>query len=305
MLPCCGLPFTMRPRTRRAKGGGPAECKAFFVEHNVAAPTAHWIARLLGFKPSMRAIQQHVSRMFSLLPAFASIMPQRCRRAGANGCIRLEEIHNAAANSGLAFQAVDLPMYLLKEHLKTLPQPEGWVDDRRHIPFSHADLYQFAGLVSVASVGGANLTESFKWGRSDAPWVWCQGEILESMPDHSGGHKSGWHKHGAGKVAERLRTTFDAQKEYFEENLGLKPEEWVALLGAHSIGKVAGLMPNHNKVAMTPFDRTPTVFDNQYYKDLELASASALLSLCPQGRRPGDACSARVVCPLPHPHPPY
>ena len=60
---------------------------------------------------------------------------------------------------------------------------------------------QFGGLVAVAELNGTNVTEAFKWGRSDHPWIWCQGEILESMPDHSGGHKAGWHKHGAGMVA--------------------------------------------------------------------------------------------------------
>ena len=89
--------------------------------------------------------------------------------------------------------------------------------------------------------------------------------------------------------AERLRTTFETQRDYFEDNLGLTPEEWVALLGAHSVGRAAGVRSDHNKVASLPFDPTPTLFDNEYFKSLALASDSALLSLCPQARRPGDA----------------
>jgi catalase (peroxidase I) len=181
----------------------------------------------------------------------------------------------------------------LSEHAATLEKdgrkPAGYWHASEFSPYSSADLVQFAGLVSVAELNGTNLTGAFKWGRSDYPWIWCQGEILQSMPDHSGGHKAGWHKHGAGMVAERLRTTFETQKEYFEDNLGLKPEEWVALLGAHSVGRAAGVRSDHHKAGSLPFDPTPTLFDNEYYKSLALASDSALLSLCPQARRPGDA----------------
>jgi hypothetical protein len=59
----------------------------------------------------------------------------------------------------------------------------------------------------------------------------------------AGGHKAGWHRHGAGRVAERLRTAFEDVRDYFEGVLGLGPGEWVALLGAHTVGRVAGLDP--------------------------------------------------------------
>lgn len=117
----------------------------------------------------------------------------------------------------------------------------------------------------------------------------CQGETQSNLPDFSGGHKHGWHTHGAAKVAERLQSTFEVSKKYFETVLGLTPQQWVALLGAHSVGRVSGLDPGGSKVAKTPFDATPNTFDNQYFKDIELFKDSAMISACPQGRRPGEA----------------
>ena len=64
-------------------------------------------------------------------------------RAGPNGCIRTEEVHGAAANSGLAFTVVEMPAYLLNAHLATLVQPDGWFADEDKIPFSYADMYVF------------------------------------------------------------------------------------------------------------------------------------------------------------------
>ena len=88
---------------------------------------------------------------------------------------------------------------------------------------------------------------------------------------------------------DSLRTTFETQKERFEDDLGLKPEEWVALPGAHSVGRAAGVRSDHHKAGQLRFDPNPTLFENECYKSLALASDSALLSLCPQARRPGDA----------------
>jgi len=216
-------------------------------------------------------------------------------RGGPNGCMRFEDVHGAAPNAGLAFGLDGAPNSMIKkllEEQKGTAREVGEIDQyaEQH-PFSQADLYQFAGVVAVAELSGGqvNLTGAFRWGREDAPWLWCQGEAQDAMPDFSGGHKSGWHKHGAARVTERLQTTFETSREYFEGTLGLQPEEWVALLGAHSVGRVAGLDPGGSKAHMLPFDDTPDRFDNMYFKTLKLYGDSARISLCPQAHRPGDA----------------
>ena len=190
-------------------------------------------------------------------------------RGGPNGCMRFESVHGAAPNAGLAFGLDTAATDLLRQFINLnqgSAQEVGAIGQWDAIsPFSAADLYQFGAIVTVAelSKGRADLTAQFKWGREDAPLLWCQGELQDAMPDFSGGHKSGWHKHGAGKVAERLQTTFDVSREYFEKTLGLTPKEWVALLGAHSVGRVAGLDPGGAKSGLTPFDSTPDTLDNE------------------------------------------
>ena len=42
------------------------------------------------------------------------------------------------------------------------------------------------------------------------------------------------------------------------------PPVWVALLGAHTVGHVAGLNPAGSKASLSPFDDTPNQFDNKY-----------------------------------------
>ena len=257
-------------------------------------------------------------------------------KSGANGCMRFEEVHGSAPNSGLAFGLDSAAKDIISDWLKhtgtcavkasgsnddcgaaatsdacTAATASGGGSDAANecvftsdadkvgyswgggpvnrSPFSDADLYQFAAIAAVAEMGGTNITSRFRWGRPDAPYMWCQGETQSNLPDFSGGHKHGWHTHGAGKIAERLQSTFDVSKEYFESVLGLSPRQWVALLGAHSVGKVSSLDPGGSKVAKIPFDSTPTTFDNQYFKDIELFKDSAMISACPQSRRPGEA----------------
>ena len=140
-------------------------------------------------------------------------------RGGPNGCMRFGEIAGANANAGLGSVEADVRSKTGYEH-------------------SHADVFQFAGVVAVAAMNGPDLMESFRWGRVDAPWLLCQGEIAQAMPDHSGGQNAGYHAHGAAKVQERLAATHQSNKDYFEGELGMPPEQWVALLGAHTVGQV-------------------------------------------------------------------
>eukprot|EP00927_Polykrikos_kofoidii_P023347 TRINITY_DN21548_c0_g1_i6.p1 TRINITY_DN21548_c0_g1~~TRINITY_DN21548_c0_g1_i6.p1 ORF type:complete len:360 (-),score=37.75 TRINITY_DN21548_c0_g1_i6:828-1835(-) len=102
-------------------------------------------------------------------------------------------------------------------------------------------------------------------------------------------HKEGWFQHGAAPVRQRLQTSFDTLKQYFEEQLGLEARHWVALLGAHTVGHVAGLDPHFSKTLKDPFDNTPETFDNLYFQNLDLFHISGMTSLCPQARRPGNA----------------
>lgn len=58
-------------------------------------------------------------------------------------------------------------------------------------------------------------------------------------------------------------------------------------MGAHTVGRVAGLL--ETKATAVDFDDTPDAFDNEYFKKLKLFSDSAMTSMCPQTRRPGEA----------------
>ena len=199
-------------------------------------------------------------------------------RSGSNGCMRFEETHGSAANVGIAFM-VEGPQQLVSHRVaQNLNTPN---------PFSYADLYQFAGVASVALLGGPDMTARFRWGRADAPWLWCQGETQTNMPDVNGGHKEGWHRHGAARITQRLQTTFESLQTYFESTLLMPPQQWVALVGAHTVGRVAGLL--EAKVAAVDFDDTPHTFDNEYFKQLKLFADSARTSMCPQTRKPGEA----------------
>ena len=195
-------------------------------------------------------------------------------KGGPAGCMRFESVQGTQANFGIPFMIDEIPWAI------------GGCTTC-YAPWSAADIIQFAGAVASAEMGGPNFSTSMKWGRSDDPWILCQGELQKAMPDHGGGHKDGWHAHGAGNVDARLNTTLAASRAYFEGVLGLEPAIWVALLGAHSVGGVAGV--GNAKAAVVHFDETPGDLDSKYYQRLELAADSGKTSLCPQMRSPGGA----------------
>lgn len=146
---------------------------------------------------------------------------------GARGCMRFEHVHGNAPNIGLAF--------LIEPPLAAAVGCSPGVDGDNC--FSMADILQFAGGVAVGYANGPSLAGSIKWGRVDAPRMFCPGELQTNMPDASGGHKEGSNIFGSSNVQARLQTVFYQTKRYFEEQLELEPEDWIAYLsGGHSIG---------------------------------------------------------------------
>ena len=209
-------------------------------------------------KPALLRLAFHDAGTYSANPA--SI------RGGPNGCIRFREIQGANANAGLGGVESD-------------------VISKTSYTHSKADIYQFAGVVAVAAMNGPDLRGQFRWGRVDAPWLLCQGEIAQAMPDHSGGQNAGYHKHGAAAVQERLEETHASNKAYFEGALGMVPEQWVALLGAHTVGQVMGI--GSNKAQPFAFDTTMFEFDTVYYRSLQAFAKSGGTSMCPGMNKPG------------------
>ena len=139
-----------------------------------------------------------------------------------------------------------------------------------------------------ASAGRTNLYNSLKWGRVDAPRLFCTGELQNYMPDSKGGHKEGTMKYGSSNIQQRLDTVYDTMKVYFEEQLGLTHQQWVAYLtGGHSVGGVRGLISARN--TRFDFDPTPKKMDLLYLDRIQKASKTNLLSLCTQTKKPGPS----------------
>jgi catalase (peroxidase I) len=85
------------------------------------------------------------------------------RQGGAQGCMRFEHVHGNAANRGLAFT------------IDRLPAAIGCHDWQ--CPFSVADILQYAGSVAVEYTGGPKFSSDVKWGRPDAGYLFCLGEL--------------------------------------------------------------------------------------------------------------------------------
>ena len=93
------------------------------------------------------------------------------------------------------------------------------------------------GAVATEVANGPSIARYVKWGRTDAPRIFCTGELQLTMPDATGGHKEGSNMFGSSNVQSRLQTVFNQTRTYFEEQLELMPEDWIAYLaGGHSIG---------------------------------------------------------------------
>mmetsp|Transcript_41726 Transcript_41726/g.49983 ORF Transcript_41726/g.49983 Transcript_41726/m.49983 type:complete len:915 (-) Transcript_41726:159-2903(-) len=205
-------------------------------------------------------------------------------RGGARGCLRFEHVHGNAANEGIAFSIDAIG--------KSLGCGGIWNGRFTQCPWSMADILQFSGAVSIDEMGGPKFSSRMSWGRPDDAYIFCQGEMQLRMPDADGGHKKGFNEvgpngNGTGAVA-RLKIVFESTRRYFEDQVGLNKHEWVALLGAHTIGGVRGLV-NPARNTRLNFDAQPNTFDNSYYKRLMVAMNSNLLSLCPMSRKLGPS----------------
>ena len=211
-------------------------------------------------------------------------------KGGPQGCMRFEHVQGNEGNVGLHF-TIDVigPSIGCGSIVGT-----GYFED---CPWSVADVLQFAGaFASVQMLENYDnhrldsILAGLRWGRPDAPMILCQGELQLNQPDHDGGHLAGFFKHGSsieGNTDLRLIGAFDSLREYFEDRLGMEPKHWTAILGAHSVGGVRGLIQARNTRFM--FDDTPNILDNKYYQRLLLAAASDFASLCPMNKKMGHA----------------
>lgn len=201
---------------------------------------------------------------------------------GARGCMRFEHVHGNPANLGLAGLMEDFFWEAIG------CQPGKLVDWQTEECWSMADALQYAGAVAVDAALGPSFSDAVKWGRPDAPRLFCTGELQLTMPDATAGHRAGAEVFGSSNVSDRLQTVFKATKAYFEQQLLLSHEDWIAYLaGGHSVGGVKGLIEAKN--TRFNFDATPLLFDNLYLERVDRSARTSLMSLCPQMAKMGDS----------------
>merc|ERR1712194_949051 len=158
-------------------------------------------------------------------------------KGGAQGCMRFDHIHGNAANIGLAFFIDHLP--------GAVKCSAHW--DKWDCPFSVADIMQYAGAIAVEYTQGPSLSSDLKWGRVDAGYIFCLGELQLHMPDANGGHNEGAFHVGPSNIQARLEIVLNSSVAYFEDQFGLSKNEWIAFLGGgHSLGGVKGLIQARN-----------------------------------------------------------
>ena len=156
---------------------------------------------------------------------------------GARGCMSYEHVHGAAPNIGLAF-VMEQPLWDAVGCVPGAGEGQDWLGC-----WSMADVLQYTSLVAIEAAQGPVFADQMLRGRPDAPRLFCSDELQTTMPGVGGWHKEGSILRGSSNVADRLQTTYDATKAYFEGQLGLTTEEWIAYLGgSHSLGGVKGLI---------------------------------------------------------------
>eukprot|EP00808_Paulinella_micropora_P031751 g3733.t1 len=107
---------------------------------------------------------------------------------------------------------------------------------------SFADFMHFAGYLAVKLSAPAYTDElEFKWGRTDCP---------HQMPYF-------------GNMPSAEEQSFDYYWSFFDA-MGLSPTDMIALLGAHTVGR----LDRSNMGYEGPWVYQPAVFDNEYYKIL-------------------------------------
>jgi cytochrome c peroxidase len=144
------------------------------------------------------------------------------------GTIRFKEELSHGANAGL-------------------DKPVSWLEPvkAKHPGVSYADLYTLAGAVAIEAMGGPTI--AWRAGRVDA---------LDPSAVTPDGRLPEADQGSPPKTAAALRTVF--------YRMGFDDREIVALSGAHALGRCHA----ENTGYVGPWDGTPTIFSNIYYKFL-------------------------------------
>ncbi|GAX79031.1 hypothetical protein CEUSTIGMA_g6471.t1 [Chlamydomonas eustigma] len=144
------------------------------------------------------------------------------------GTIRFKEELSHGANAGL-------------------DKPVAWLEPvkAKHPAVSYADLYTLAGAVAIEAMGGPTI--AWRAGRVDA---------LDPSAVTPDGRLPEADQGSPPKTAAALRTVFN--------RMGFDDREIVALSGAHALGRCHA----ENSGYVGPWDGTPTIFSNIYYKFL-------------------------------------
>ena len=137
----------------------------------------------------------------------------------------------------------------LNEAMKLIQQVKV---DGNHITamLSYSDLIQLGGYTAVEYCGGPSML--FKMGRQD---VETEGEASNALAI----------------VAENKHEHAIIVKKF--DMMGLQPEEFVAIMGSHTLGFAS----DNNKGKLGRWTMNPFVFDNSYFKEVLLGHDSIYL----------------------------
>jgi hypothetical protein len=130
------------------------------------------------------------------------------------------------------------------DYIKALLEP---VYSKYSSKLSRADFWAIVGNAAVkASVPAADapLAVGFKYGRSDVDCSSCTLAVADRLPNEN--------------------FSADHVKEVFVDRMGFSQKETVALMGAHSLGK----MEPHNTGYAGKWDRTFSLLDTEYFKQI-------------------------------------
>jgi hypothetical protein len=132
---------------------------------------------------------------------------------------------------------------------------------------SHADLTQLLGALAVDRLSvetsfTGSLYDQVRMGRVDIDN--CD-DVCENLPDFAAGGPN---------IEERLGNVwvFDI-KGKMEQSMGFSELEAVALLGAHTVGRVRGQFSCAG--CDGPWTTTPFIFDNSYFQELQAVAENA------------------------------
>ena len=89
-------------------------------------------------------------------------------------------------------------------------QPGKSEDQDGPCSWSMANILQYDGMVAIEAANGPAFSDQMRWGRVNAPRIFCTGELQTTIPDPKGGHKEGSNLHGSSPVEEHLQTTYNS-----------------------------------------------------------------------------------------------